>query len=214
MNTNDGIKARSEAKAKEEQTTKLGLDVHAGQITVCRQQEGSVLALSHFMLVTAMNPCPCGYFGVQGRKCRCSTGEAEKYRSRIPVPLLALIDIQVEAPAVNFRELSSSESGEPSSVIRVRVAAAHRIQKSRFSAGEGVGFNGAMAPGHIVKHCALDRDGQEMLQREMDGLRTVARNPILRIARTVAVLAGAESVQPEHIAEVARYRALDRKQQV
>ena len=176
--------------------------------TLCQQIENE---RAGFLLAAGMEPCPCGYFGVQGRECRCSPGAVEKYRSRIPSSLLALIDIQVEAAAVSFRELSSSEPGEPSSAIRGRVAEAHRIQKARFAAGEETGFNAQMNPGHIEKHCALDPAGQEMLRQAMDGLHPTARAPILRIARTIADLAGAESIQPEHIAEAVRYRALDRK---
>ena len=164
-----------------------------------------------FTLAAGMEPCPCGYFGVQGRECRCSPGQVEKFHSRIPASLLALIDIQVEAPAVNFRELSSSVPAEPSAAIRERVADAWRRQRSRFSSGEEPRFNVRMAPSHIDQHCALDLDGQAMLRDALENLHPAAIAPILRIARTIADLAGAQNIQPEHIGEAVRYRALDRK---
>ena len=176
--------------------------------TLNQQLEGG---RAGFILAAGMEPCPCGYFGVQGRECRCSPGQVEKFRSRIPASLLALIDIQVDAAAVNFRELSSSEPAETSAAIRERVAEAWSRQRSRFSSEGEPRFNAQMAPVHIEQHCALDPAGEAMLRGALERLRHDARCAILRIARTIADLAGAETILPEHIAEAARYRALDRR---
>ena len=180
---------------------------------VISRAAGTMTFPSDFMLVTAMNPCPCGYFGDPARECRCSPGQVEKYRSRISGPLLDRIDIHVEAPAVQYRELSSNAPAEPSAAIRERVIRARERQSARFASGKKTNCNARMGHSQIKKFCALDPSGQEMLRHAMEDLQLSARayDRILKVARTIADLAGAESIRPEHIAEAIHYRTLDRK---
>ena len=137
----------------------------------------------------------------------------EKYRSRISGPLLDRIDIHVEAPAVHYRDLSSNESAEPSSVIRERVILARERQSERFASGKTTNCNARMGNSQIKKFCALDSTGQEMLRHAMEDLQLSARayDRILKVSRTIADLAGAEQIASEHIAEAIQYRTLDRR---
>jgi magnesium chelatase family protein len=183
-----------------------------GYVVITRAA-GTMTFPSDFMLVAAMNPCACGYFGDPARECRCSPGQVEKYRSRISGPLLDRIDIHVEAPAVNYKELSSNEPAESSAAIRERVVEARKRQGERFASGKKTNCNARMGHSQIKKFCALDSSGQEMLRHAMEDLQLSARayDRILKVSRTIADLAGAESIQPEHIGEAIQYRTLDRK---
>lgn len=166
-----------------------------------------------FMLVAAMNPCPCGYYNHPNRDCVCSPGMIQKYLSRISGPLLDRIDMHIEIVPVPFDKLSEMASAEPSAVIRERVIAARRIQAARFSNDEGVYCNAQMSSKMLRKYCAVDDAGQQLLKAAMARMNLSARayDRILKVARTIADLAGSEQVQTEHLAEAINYRNLDKE---
>ncbi|GBC62852.1 ATP-dependent protease [Desulfonema ishimotonii] len=166
---------------------------------------------SGFMLIAAMNPCPCGYFSDPKHECHCTPQQISKYRSRISGPLLDRIDIHVEVPAVPYKELMGKVSGEPSAAIRERVSAARAIQSERFRR-VNIYCNAQMGNRHIRRHCELDDASLGLLETAVDklGLSARAYNRILKIARTVADLDGQERVQVQHISEAVQYRSLDR----
>ncbi len=164
-----------------------------------------------FMLVAAMNPCPCGYYGDPKHECRCTDSQILKYRSRISGPLMDRIDIHVEVPAVPHREIRRGNTGEPSASIRKRVSEARKIQRERF-AKTRTSCNARMVSRQIKKHCPLDPPSLNLLESAMDrlGLSARAYNRILKIARTLADLAGKEAIEADQIAEAIQYRSLDR----
>ncbi len=155
---------------------------------------------------------PCGYLGDSHHQCRCSGRQIEAYRSRISGPLLDRIDIHIEVPAVNYRELSSDETGESSFAIRDRVNLARGIQKKRFHRGKAV-CNASMSSRHIRSHCKVDDAGHALLQRCVDklGMSARAHSRILKVARTIADLEGSDNLQVAHLSEAVQYRTLDRK---
>ncbi|SEN13939.1 YifB family Mg chelatase-like AAA ATPase [Lihuaxuella thermophila] len=168
---------------------------------------------AEFMLVASMNPCPCGFFGYEeDRSCTCTPYQVQRYRSKISGPLLDRIDIHIEVPRVDYKTLSSSSSGEPSESIRERVNRAREIQRERFT-GKTYLANSAMSTADIRRYCALDPDSRQMLKHSFDtlGLSARAHDRILKVARTIADLAGEEKIRAEHVAEAIQYRALDRK---
>jgi magnesium chelatase family protein len=165
------------------------------------------------MLVASMNPCPCGYFGSQ-RECACSPPQIQRYVGKISGPLLDRIDIHIDVPAVNFKELRGGNgvsAGESSEQIRARVTWAREIQLKRFS-GEGIFSNSAMSPGQIRRFCILDAESESLLESAMlkQGLSARAHDRILKVARTIADLEEKENIEPAHISEAINYRSLDR----
>ncbi len=166
-----------------------------------------------FMLVAAMNPCPCGYYNHPNRDCVCSPGMIQKYLSRISGPLLDRIDMHIEIVPVPFDKLSEMAPAEPSAVIRERVIAARGIQAARFSNDEGIYCNAQMSSKMLRKYCAVDEPGQQLLKAAMARMNLSARayDRILKVARTIADLAGSERVQTEHLAEAINYRNLDKE---
>ncbi|TAN36330.1 MAG: ATP-binding protein [Verrucomicrobia bacterium] len=183
-----------------------------GAVTVARVA-ASLTFPCQFMLVAAMNPCPCGYFGDPKHECRCAAPNIQRYRNRISGPLLDRIDIHVEVPAVRYQELASATRGENSAAIRERVIRARRIQQERFKGNARVHCNAAMRSKEIHKHCALDADAQETLKMAITDLNFSARayDRILKVARTIADLAGAEHIATTHVSEAIQYRSLDRQ---
>ncbi|MEX0703119.1 MAG: YifB family Mg chelatase-like AAA ATPase [Planctomycetales bacterium] len=173
---------------------------------------GSVTFPADLMLVSAMNPCPCGYRGDPRRQCQCTPPQIERYLARISGPLLDRIDIHLEVPPVPFRELSDQKSGTSSGEMRERVLAARERQRARFQ-GERRRVNGRMAPPQIRKHCRLDADAEGLLKSAMEemGLSARAHDKILRISRTIADLDDSERIQSPHLSEAINYRTLDRR---
>jgi magnesium chelatase family protein len=182
-----------------------------GRVTISRAA-GSMLFPADFMLVAAMNPCKCGYFGDPKRECRCSPLDVQRYRERISGPLLDRIDIHVEVPAVQYREISSSVPGESSAAILERVENAREIQRARFAQKGKTRTNARMSPQLIKRFCPLDEAGEGMMKMAMTELNFSARayDRILKVARTIADLAGAGQIAAEHIGEAIQYRTLDR----
>jgi len=167
---------------------------------------------SGFMLVAAMNPCPCGFFSDPKHECRCSFPQIQRYRSKISGPLLDRIDIHLEVPAVPYKDLAGEALEETSGEIKKRVSAARRIQSKRFFENEGIYCNSQMANRHIKKNCKINGPSLALLEAAIDklGLSARAYNRILKIARTIADLEGQKNIEAHHIAEAVQYRSLDR----
>ena len=164
------------------------------------------------MLVAAMNPCPCGYYGDLKRECRCGSAVIQKYRQRISGPLLDRIDLHVEVPAVEYKTLTSTEQAESSESIRERVEKARAIQRERFKTERGIHTNAAMTPRLIRRHCVLDAEASGYLEHAMSDQNFSARahDRILKVARTLADLEGTDCIQGNHVLEAINYRTLDR----
>ncbi|RME94742.1 MAG: ATP-binding protein [Verrucomicrobia bacterium] len=180
-----------------------------GRVTISRAA-GTVTFPASFMLVAAMNPTPDGKMPGESR---CSPREIQNYLGRISGPLLDRIDLHVEVPAVKFREMAAGQPGEPSAAIRQRVIAARQRQWRRFARRPGVHCNARMTPRDLKAFCALDDAALEMLRMAMNelGLSARAYDRILKVARTIADLAGADRITAEHVAEAVQYRSLDRQ---
>ena len=178
-----------------------------GQVTISRVS-GAVTYPAEFMLVCAMNPCKCGWYGDPSRRCTCSEQAVANYRGRISGPLLDRIDIVIEVPAVHFEELRSRAEAEPSAAIRERVNSARSIQNSRFADHQGM-CNARMGPSEMREFCALDDTCAALMKQAFDALGLTARSydRILRVARTIADLEHSEQIQPHHLAEAISYRA-------
>ncbi len=178
-----------------------------GTVTISRVQ-GTVTFPAKFMLVGAMNPCPCGYAGDTMRECTCSPTAVAKYQRRLSGPLLDRIDIHVEVPRVQYDKLTGNSLSEPSSVVRVRVQAARERQRARF-AGTTMVSNADMGPSEVRAFCVTDATAQSLLKSAMQQLHLSARafHRTLKLARTIADLAGAETIAAVHAAEALQYRA-------
>ncbi len=183
-----------------------------GEVTIARAA-ASVTYPCRFMLVAAMNPCPCGYQTDPKRECRCSPMQIARYRSRISGPLLDRIDIHVEVPAISYEQLTKLEKGEPSDGIRERVVRAREIQHERFRKEPGVHCNANMRSKTLHRVCRLGADAEHILRAAMSDLNFSARayDRILKVARTIADLAAEEDILPHHVSEAIQYRALDRQ---
>lgn len=183
-----------------------------GYVTISRAS-GSVTFPCSFMLVAAMNPCPCGFYGDRKRECRCSDRQVQNYRNKISGPLLDRIDIHVEVPLIEYETLTSLEAGEASSDIRKRVVVARHLQQERFKGVKGMHCNASMGSKEVQKYSALKPEAQEVLRSAISGFNFSARayDRILKVSRTIADLAGCEFVETEHVHEAIQYRTLDRQ---
>ena len=177
-----------------------------GQVTISRVS-GAVTYPAEFMLVCAMNPCKCGWYGDASGRCKCSEKAVESYRGRISGPLLDRIDIIIEVPAVHFEELRNRAEAEPSVAVKERVNAARQIQNRRFRENSGL-CNARMGPAQMRKYCELDEAGAELMKQAFEALGLTARSydRILRVARTIADLEGCDNIAPHHLAEAIQYR--------
>jgi len=175
-------------------------------ITISRAQ-GTLTFPANFQLVAAMNPCPCGYYGDPTRACTCAPGIVTKYQRRISGPLMDRIDIHVEVPRVDYEKLSDARLGEPSAVIRTRVESARQIQRERF-ANTSLTSNADMHPAQVRQYCSLDESCRGLMRTAMNQLQLSARayHRILKLARTIADLAGSPHISTIHLAEALQYR--------
>jgi len=184
-----------------------------GCVTISRAAT-SLSYPARFMLAAAMNPCPCGYLGAgaHGKSCVCTPVMIRHYRSRLSGPLLDRIDMHLDVPAVRYRELSAERGGEPSAEIRERCARARLMQRERFAGRAGIFANAHMAPRDIRVHCQLTAAADALLRTAIARLSLSARayHRVLKLARTIADLAGAARIEPPHVSEAIQYRSLDR----
>jgi magnesium chelatase family protein len=182
-----------------------------GSVTISRALTSTTFP-ANFILVAAMNPCPCGYLGDGRRACKCNPMQIERYMGRISGPLLDRIDLHIEVPTVPFQELAANADGTPSSTMREQVNRARKAQRQRFGP-ESHRLNSRMTSRQLRKFCALDDEGRGLLKQAMDelGLSARAHDRILRMARTVADLEGSADIQRGHVVEAISYRSLDRK---
>ncbi len=182
-----------------------------GFVTIARAQN-IVTYPSKFMLIAAMNPCPCGFAGDPKRECRCSHTKIRNYRDKISGPLLDRIDIHIEVPAVGYQEMSKQAKGESSTTIRQRVIQARLIQQARFKDAPSITCNADMTPSLTQKYCTLTQDAKTTLELAMNELNFTARayDRIIKVARTIADMAQSQDIDQNHILEAIQYRTLDR----
>jgi magnesium chelatase family protein len=177
------------------------------KIVTISRASGSLTFPANVMLISAMNPCPCGYFGDPERECTCSMQMVQRYQKRISGPLMDRIDIHIEVPRVDYEKLSSDRLGEPSADVRARVEAARGRQRKRFE-GTAMTCNADMGPAEVREHCEVDPAGKSLLRAAMQQLQMSARayHRILKLSRTIADLAGSPRIQAAHVAEAIQYR--------
>jgi magnesium chelatase family protein len=182
-----------------------------GFVTVVRARARLAFP-ARFSLLAAMNPCPCGHLGDPRYDCRCPPPLVERYRGRVSGPLLDRIDLHVEVPAVSLKELRSS-AGESTETVAARVATARAVQLARFGTDRATPNNAAMGPEDLRRHCLLDPAGRQLLDNAFEklGLSARALDRVLKVARTIADLAGSDVVRSSHLAEAIQYRSLDRR---
>jgi len=166
-----------------------------------------------FMLIAAMNPCPCGYYNHPEKECSCSPWIVQKYLNKISGPLMDRIDLHVEVTPVNFNDLSSLQPAEKSAVIRKRVIQARSIQYQRFAKHTGLHYNAQMSPNLVRKICTINDEGRVLIKKAMEKLNLSARayDRILKVSRTIADLSGSKEIKLQHLAEAIHYRSLDRE---
>ncbi|HNN14986.1 MAG TPA: ATP-binding protein, partial [Anaerolineales bacterium] len=176
-------------------------------VTISRAK-GSLTFSANFQLIAAMNPCPCGYWGDTQKACTCAPAVVTKYQKRISGPLLDRIDIHIEVPRVDYEKLSGGRLGESSESIRKRVQTARGTQNSRFANSSEVICNADMRIGEVRQFCALQPEGQSLMRAAMSQMNLSARayHRILKLARTIADLAGSAEIQSAHLAEALQYR--------
>jgi magnesium chelatase family protein len=181
-----------------------------GTVTIARALNSTTFP-ANFMLIAALNPCPCGYRGDQRRSCHCTPPQIERYMSKISGPLVDRIDIHIEVPSVAYRDLSGGSPGTPSSALRAQVAAARTMQTTRFNGGS-TRYNADMSHRQTRQFCPLDDPCQNLLKEAMSemGLSARAHDKVLRVARTIADLDGSAAIRPAHLNEAINYRMLDR----
>jgi magnesium chelatase family protein len=181
-----------------------------GVVSISRSA-GKVTLPCNFMLVAAMNPCPCGYLGDSKHECRCSPTQIQRYRARISGPLLDRIDIHIEAPALSITELRNNQPGESSAAMRERVEVARQRQLMRYR-GSRISANARMPASQLKKFCAIHPTLGDLLQQAMEQLSLSARayDRILKVARTIADLADSPDIESPHLLEAIQYRSLDR----
>jgi magnesium chelatase family protein len=177
-----------------------------GSVTIARAAH-SLSFPATFLLVAALNPCPCGYLGDTNHNCICTPQQVQRYESRLSGPLLDRIDLHLEVPAISYKKMADDRSGEPSCRIKERVDQARRVQTERYGCSATV-CNGQMKPSEIGKYCTLDQAGQTLMENAVDrlGLSARAYHRILKIARTIADLEEMENIQAGHVAEAVQYR--------
>jgi magnesium chelatase family protein len=182
-----------------------------GHVVISRAM-GSLRYPAQLVLVAAMNPCPCGYFGDPERECACSYAQIRRYHTRISGPLLDRIDIHIEVPRLPAREIMEPAEAEPSEAIRERVGRARQVQQQRFR-GSRIFCNGQMTTRHLKQFCQLGADADALLRAAFDQMKLSARahHRILKVSRTIADLEGVADIRAAHVAEAIQYRALDRR---
>jgi len=185
--------------------------IEDGSISISRAN-GSFTFPAKFMLIASMNPCPCGYLGDSGHECSCSQSQIDKYLGKISGPLLNRIDIQIEVSPVRYDDLNNERKEESSNEIKKRIVKARKIQQERY-AGLGIITNSELSSKYITKFCKINKESQRLLKDAFErlGLSARAYNKILKVARTIADLEGADNIETKHIAEAIQYRSLDRK---
>jgi magnesium chelatase family protein len=181
-------------------------------VTISRARV-SVEYPASFMLVAAMNPCPCGYYNHPEKACVCSPGMVKNYLNKISGPLMDRIDLHVEVTPVPVRDLANTPMGEKSASVRERVIRARKIQQERFKDHDKVYNNAQMSSKDLARYCELDEQGITLLKTAMEKLSMSARayDRIIKVSRTIADLDGKEKIAPEHLAEAIQYRSLDRE---
>jgi magnesium chelatase family protein len=180
------------------------------RIVTISRASGSLTFPANFVLLAAMNPCPCGYWGDDTKECTCSMSAVQRYQQRISGPLIDRIDIHLEVKRVPFQKLAGLEASEPSATVRCRVEAARRVQAARFAKlhKPNVLVNGDMGPAEVQSFCDLDEAGRNLMRAAMQQLNLSARayHRVLKLARTIADLAGEGEIAVAHLAEAIQYR--------